>query len=404
MSTSNSSFTYIYNSFKYTPSSRINSLPHVGNFETYSGGGYVFDMIGDASAISSNLSHLRDLNWIDAQTVAIFIEFTLFNPNLNLFQSCSILFEILQTGTFVNTAQFIPIDLYDINNSALISFKILINILFMIFVIIYMIVEIKKIIQKRFEYFLDVYNYIELIIIGFAWAAFSMYLYRLYGSYEIYKELTSSDLKNVFINLQYITSCDLLLNYFLAFCVAFATLRFIKIFRFNKRIIVFFVAFKQSLKELISFGFIYLILWLSFAQVFYLLLNDQTFQFSTFANSISTCFQIMLGKFNADAFRPTNSSFLRPVLFVCYNICFVFVVLNTMITILVKNYQIARESKELDCEDPDMYNYLKSLAEPIFCFFRTKKKSAVYTNYFETMPNRFDENLERLEKVFFRKK
>jgi hypothetical protein len=36
---------------------------------------------------------------------------------------------------------------------------------------------------------------------------------------------------------------------FLNLNVSFATLRFIKILRFNKSIIVFFIAFKQSLNE-----------------------------------------------------------------------------------------------------------------------------------------------------------
>ena len=46
-----------------------------------------------------------------------------------------------------------------------------------------------------------------------------------------------------FINLQFIISYDLLVYYFLGLFVAFSTLRFIKVFRFNKRIIVFLVCF-----------------------------------------------------------------------------------------------------------------------------------------------------------------
>ena len=111
-----------------------------------------------------------------------------------------------------------------------------------------MIVEIREIIQKKLKYFLDIYNYIELLIIAFAWSAFSMFLYRLYESNHIYKELNS----NKFINLQYLTTCDTAMNYFLGFCVAFASLRFVKILRFNKKVIVFFLAFKTSLRELIA--------------------------------------------------------------------------------------------------------------------------------------------------------
>ena len=405
--TPNSSYSPIYNSFQYTPSSHINSFPHVGNVETYSGGGYVFEMKDqNPNEMSSNLNLLRSLNWIDAQTVALFIEFTLFNPNLNLFQSCLILFEKIQIGSIVSTSQFSSIDLYDINNTQLISFKILISILFMLFVCIIMIVEIREIIQKKLKYFLDIYNYIELLIIAFAWSAFSMFLYRLYESNHIYKELNS----NQFINLQYLTSCDTAMNYFLGFCVAFASLRFVKILRFNKRVIVFFLAFKNSLRELISFGFMFMIVWMSFAQVFYLLLNDHSLEFSSFAASMSTCFQIMLGKFNSNVFYATNGSMLRPVLFVAYNICIVFIMVNTLITILVENYQLARDSTELEEQDPDLYNYVKSLLVSMFSFSSLKKQQqgqmekapSDYLSFIEALPYKFEEYLERIEKVFFK--
>ena len=112
-----------------------------------------------------------------------------------------------------------------------------------------MIKEIRGIIRKGRRYFQDFYNYFEIIIIGFSLASFSMYFYRMNESNYIRKSLNqnSNDLSKTFINLQYVTTCDSLLNKFLGFCAAFATLRFIKIFRFNKRIIVFMVSFKRSL-------------------------------------------------------------------------------------------------------------------------------------------------------------
>jgi hypothetical protein len=192
------------------------------------------------------------------------------------------------------------------------------------------------------------------------------------------------------------------LNYFLGFCVSFATLRFIKILRFNKSIIVFFIAFKQSLNELVSLGFIFMILWTSFVQVFYLLLNDQSVQFASLLDSMSACFQMMLGQFNAGIFSPDAGSFLRPILFVIFNISIVFVMINVMITILNEHYQTARLSCELDIEDPELYNYFRSLLNSKVCFVKTKKddvKTDIYMSYFESLLYRFDEYLERIKIV-----
>ena len=173
----------ILTSFQHTNATQINSFPYMAVINTYMGGGYVFRMQGEKENISNKIQLLKSNNWINEETAAIFVEFTLFNPNINLFIYCSINFELIASGSFVNSAEFYSLDILDINNIGLLSFKILINIVYMCFIVIFLIVEIRRLIKVRVKYFLDFNNYIELVIIGFLWAAFSMYIYRIYGSY-----------------------------------------------------------------------------------------------------------------------------------------------------------------------------------------------------------------------------
>ena len=161
----------------------------MGILHTYMGGGYLFRMTDNASHMANALRDLQSLNWLDRQTAAVFVEFSLYNANLNLFQMCAILFEITPTGSLVNTAQFYPIDLLDIEGSGLLAFKIIMHMVFMAFVGVFMIVEVKHVVRVRGKYFTDLNNYIELSIIGFSWAAFAMYLYRMYAAYELVDEL-----------------------------------------------------------------------------------------------------------------------------------------------------------------------------------------------------------------------
>ncbi len=124
-------------------------------------------------------------------------------------------------------------------------------------------------------------------------------------------------------------------------------------------------------------------------QEFYLLLNDQTEEFSTFLDSMSTCFQIILGTFNAEIFEPTNGgTALRPIFFVAYNVCVLFVMVNLMVSILVEYYQKARDNSQsqLDEEDPDLFLYLRECLRDLFWFWpkkiEPKKEDFVY---FEVM-------------------
>jgi hypothetical protein len=63
------------------------------------------------------LQDLENQNWIDQQTAVLFVEFTLFNPNISTFVSCLFLIEILPSGNIhLNSPQFVPISIYDTSN------------------------------------------------------------------------------------------------------------------------------------------------------------------------------------------------------------------------------------------------------------------------------------------------
>ena len=400
-------YSQIDEAFHYTPSDQIDSYPYTGSVYTYLGGGYVFKMQGDTiQAILNNTLILESLDWIDKQTAAIFVEFTLFNPNVNLFQHCQILFEILPTGNIISTASFSSIDLLDINNSSVLSFRIILNLVFLLFIGVFMADEIRLVAKSGLAYFRQFYNYIDLSIIAFSWAAFSMYLYRMYSAYAFYKVIRLNALKDIgFINLQYATQCDQLLSYFLGICVALATLRFIKLLRFNKRIIVFVNAFKKSLSELSSFGLIFAVLWLSFVQLFYVLLNAQHVEFSSVVSSMETTFRMILGQEAALFFSPDFALFLLPCIYVLFVVCMVFVMINVFLTIMYDSYVIACADQQLDEEDPELFNYLKSLCGSVFVCFSSREKSdttsaVVYKDFWDTLPNRFGGLMGRFQKVY----
>ena len=154
---------------------------------SYPSGGYIFEMRENLT-----LQSLRELNWLDEQTAAIFVEFTLFNPNVNLFQTCVILFEVISSGNFIKSSLFYSIDIYSMSNVAIASIGIIFNIVYLVFICILMICELREVIKMKMSYFKQVYNLAELCIVGFSWTAFVMYLNRLYAVYEISKTLKAS--------------------------------------------------------------------------------------------------------------------------------------------------------------------------------------------------------------------
>lgn len=73
----------IYKSFQFTQASNLNSRSYTGSYNDYAGGGFVYKMKGSFKTILNETKLLKEMTWIDKQTAALFIEFTIYNPNLN---------------------------------------------------------------------------------------------------------------------------------------------------------------------------------------------------------------------------------------------------------------------------------------------------------------------------------
>ena len=98
----------IQKAFRYQSGDELGSYISVGNHGTYGSGGYVYEYRGRLSDLRSNLSELHQLEWINSQTRAVIIQFNLYNPNVELFTSITLLTEFLSTGGVHSLSRFEP--------------------------------------------------------------------------------------------------------------------------------------------------------------------------------------------------------------------------------------------------------------------------------------------------------
>lgn len=68
-----------------------------GNFY-YEGGGYAYDLGRTQASALTGIEYLIANDWIDEYTRAIFVDFTTFNNQLNLYSVSFIMFEMFPTG------------------------------------------------------------------------------------------------------------------------------------------------------------------------------------------------------------------------------------------------------------------------------------------------------------------
>lgn len=98
----------ILNAFKYRSGNDLNNYVYIGDFGSYSSGGYAYEFRGRLVEIRQNISQLRQLKWIDKNTRAILIQMSLYNPNVQMFIFVTFLSEILSTGEIIPIARFEP--------------------------------------------------------------------------------------------------------------------------------------------------------------------------------------------------------------------------------------------------------------------------------------------------------
>ena len=136
----------IYEAFTFKPTQSI-YLSYQGMYDTYPNNGFMFtlDSRDTLEYIQRNLSMLKRMEWIDRQTRALIVDFTTFNPNVNLFLFNTILVEFLSSGTVLTSSRFDAINLFSV---AFVHYMVVLaNIIFMLMMVAFMVNSLKMLLK-----------------------------------------------------------------------------------------------------------------------------------------------------------------------------------------------------------------------------------------------------------------
>ena len=386
-------FQSMYAAFQYQNEDQLQGSPYTGQFKTYDGGGYLFELRGKLSYLQGNLSLLREMNWIDRQTRAIFFEFSVYNPNINLVMISTILVEFLESGSILTSARFDPLNLFSESGGCVISFKILSEIIFMAFVVFFMLIEIKNVFKRNLkEYFSEFWSYIDWSIIITAWISFTMFLVRLSYANQVL-EFFKQTAGYGYMKLQKANNSNQTLTFSLGLCAFFGTLKILKMLRFNRSISHLSQTLSVCFVELTSFGIlVFFILYISFVQLMYLIFNKTMEGFSSLTHAMATAFEIMIGKSSAEDFI-TDSPILGPLIYSAYNIVIIFFALNIFISIITNAFSSVRLEAKTNPHEFDFYEHVRFKLKRLF-----RKKSPLddllppskYRDHLSILPSRID--------------
>ncbi|XP_015717242.1 polycystin-2 isoform X2 [Coturnix japonica] len=161
----------------YTNEKDLNGSSHWGLLATYSGAGYYQDLSRTREVTAVQIASLKKNLWLDRGTRAAFIDFSVYNANINLFCIVRLLVEFPATGGLLTSWQFQPVKLIHYI-STLDFFLAACEVVFCLFVLYYMVEEILEIHIHRLRYFRSLWNCLDILIIVLSVAAIGISIYR----------------------------------------------------------------------------------------------------------------------------------------------------------------------------------------------------------------------------------
>ncbi|NWI42071.1 PK1L2 protein, partial [Picathartes gymnocephalus] len=337
--------------WQYQSQSKLRGHPSWGKFAIYSGGGYVIHLGTDPNNASRILQYLFNNVWLDTFTRAVFVEFTVYNANVNLFCIISLMFESNALGAFFTSAELQSVRLYPYTNSLHI-FVVAAEVIYFLFIVYYMIVQGKLLKSLRWRYFHSKWNLLEMAIILISWSALSVFVKRtVLGTRDIsYYQKHKEDS----VSFSETARADAVLGYLIAFLVLLSTVKLWHLLRLNPKLNMITSTLKRAWGDISGFITVIAVMFLAYSIAANLIFGWKLYSYKTLFDSAETMVSLQLGIFNYEEvldYNPILGSFLIGSCIIFMT----FVVLNLFISVILvafseeqKHHQASEEEEIVD--------------------------------------------------------
>lgn len=346
----------------YATEEELDGSGHWGLISSYAGGGFVQNL-GTTKAQSLNIIQiLKQHLWLDRGTRVVFIDFTVYNANINLFCVIRLLVEFPATGGAIPSWSFRTVKLIRYV-TATDYFIMACEAIFILFILYYMVEEGLEIRKHKLSYFKSFWNILDILVIIIACCCA---VFNIYRTIEVNNKLdTLLDQPNEYVDFESLSYWQVVFNSALAIMVFFAWVKVFKYISFNKTMTQLSSTLARCATDLAGFAVMFFIIFLAFAQLGYLIFGTQVKDFSSFENAIFTLFRIILGDFNFHELEQANRV-LGPIYFILYVFFVFFVLLNMFLAIINDTYSevkadISSQKNEFEVADYFKKGYQKML-------------------------------------------
>eukprot|EP01135_Chromosphaera_perkinsii_P004899 Nk52_evm4s304 gene=Nk52_evmTU4s304 len=339
----------------YNEASEVDKRNYWGQLATYEGGGFYQDLTLNQTNTTTIVQSLKAQNWLARASRVLFIDFTVYNANVNLFCVIRLVLEMPATGGFIQTAVFRTVRLLRYVNPVD-YFIMFMEVVFVCFIAYYAVKEAKRMKKYKWKYFKSFWSWVEMVNICIAIVAVVFSLYRLIEVDRLLTGILAEPDKHS--NFEDLAFWEVQYTNMIAFNVFIGWVKLFKYVSFNPTMNQLSCTLKSSAKDIFGFAIMFFIIFFAYAQLGYLVFGSQLDDFKTFGDSVFTLFRIILGDFDFKAIQDANRV-LGPIFFITYVFFVFFILINMFLAIITDAYAEVKERLSKEKDEVHLGEFLK---------------------------------------------
>ena len=341
--------------YKTSEELKTSNMLTPGKFGYYSGGGAVQNFHSLKNETKMIIHELKEGLWINRATRVVFIDFTVYNANVNLFCVIKLIFEFPATGGIMPSSEFRTVKL--IRYVTALDYVVLaFEFVYYLFVAYYIVEEVLEIIKVGWVYFAGFWNNLDIVVLLLCIMNICLNLYTNFVvSSQLTELLSNPDDYADFNDLGYTST---MFKSAVAICVFFAWVKLFKYISFNKTMTQLASTLARCAGDVAGFAVMFFIVFFAFAQLGYMIFGSQVPDYSSFSDAIFTLLRTILGDFDFYALEKANR-ILGPIFFLSYVFFVFFVLLNMFLAIINDTYSEVKEEIAAQRNDFEIADYFK---------------------------------------------
>ncbi|XP_070940970.1 polycystin-1-like protein 3 isoform X4 [Macaca nemestrina] len=276
----------------YQNQETLGGSPIQGEFATYSGGGYAVKLGRNSSTAARVLQHLEQRNWLDQRTKGLFVEFVVFNANVNLFCVVILMLESSDVGAFFTSVRLESFTSLQMSKKGF-AWSIISQVIYYLLVCYYAFKQGCRLKRQKWRFFTGRRNILDtsIILISFIILGLDMKSISL-----LRKNMARyHDDRDRFISFREAVKVNSAATYLVGFLVLLATVQLWNLLRHSPRLRVISRTLSRAWDEVVGFLLIILILLTGYAIAFNLLFGCSISDYRTFFSSAVTVVGLLIG-------------------------------------------------------------------------------------------------------------